>query len=85
MTHDMQNRLSDLQRKYLDELMSKPNVVGIGIGLAQKNGDYTEELALVVMVSKKVPLGDIDEADRIPATLEGLPVDVQEVGDLQAF
>jgi hypothetical protein len=59
-------------------------VVGVGVGLREKAGQLTQEVALVVMVRKKVPLETLGAKDRIPAQLGGVPVDVQEVGELKA-
>jgi hypothetical protein len=67
------------------ELMSKANVVGVGLGLRQRAGQHTAEPALVVMVSRKVPIEALSPWDVIPASLDGVPVDVQEVGELKAF
>jgi len=80
----MQEKISDIQVRYVDELMEKENVVGVGIGLAKVDGEYTDELALVVLVEKKVPLEELAEADIIPAEIEGVRVDVQETGPLEA-
>jgi hypothetical protein len=80
----MQQKISEIQAKYAHELMEKENVVGVGIGLAKENGEYTDELALVVLVEQKMPLGEIAEADRIPSEIEGVRVDVQETGPIEA-
>ena len=80
----MQEKISDIQVRYVDELMEKENVVGVGIGLAKVDGEYTDELALVVLVEKKVPLEELAEADIITAEIEGVRVDVQETGPLEA-
>jgi hypothetical protein len=74
-----------VRRTYEDELMSKANVVGVGLGYRQRGGERTDELALVVMVKKKVPEAMLAPGDIIPTTLEGVPVDVQEVGEIRAF
>ena len=81
----MQERLSEIQVLYIDELMAKENVVGVGIGLAKEEDEFTEELAIVVMVEKKVPIEDLAEEDIIPSELEGVRVDVQETGPIQTF
>ena len=65
-------------------LLKKANVVGVGVGLREQGGVRTGEVALVVMVSRKVPLADLAPADVIPATLDGVLVDVQEVGRISA-
>ena len=64
--------------------MSKPNVVGVGVGLRYTKGRRTDDVALVVMVSQKVPEIQLAEGDRIPREIEGVPVDVKEVGKIEA-
>ncbi len=58
------------------ELMKKANVVGVGVG--RKHG----QPALVVMVTHKAPLESLSPADRIPGQIDGIPVQVQEVGTI---
>ncbi len=83
-------RKADLQRvlivkqKYETEIMGKANVQGLGIGLQMREGKPTGELSLVVMVSRKVPVSELDPDDLIPREIEGVSVDVQEVGELEA-
>jgi len=77
-------RAAEVQQRYERELMSKANVVGVGTGWRHKNGQVTNDVAVVVMVDKKVPLDRLARDDVIPAQLEGVPVDVQEVGQLRA-
>ena len=67
------------------ELMSKANVVGVGIGLRQAGGQSTGEAAIVVSVRTKVPGSQLARGDMIPRELDGVPVDVQVVGELRAF
>ncbi len=67
------------------ELMRKANVVGVGIGLRQRDGQYTGELALIVSVTHKVPLDELDPWDVVPEEIDGVPVDVQAVGTLRAL
>jgi hypothetical protein len=67
------------------ELLSKPNVVGVAIGFRQTSGLPTETLALVVMVTHKVPQSALSPEDQIPSSLEGIPIDVQEVGEISAY
>lgn len=67
------------------ELMRKANVVGVGIGLRQRDGEQTDQPTIVVSVTRKVPRSMLDEKDRIPQQLEGVPVDVQAVGEPRAL
>lgn len=77
-------RASQVKEQYSETLLGKPNVVGIGVGLREKGGEYSDEIALVVFVSKKVPSAEIDPADLIPNEIEGVPIDVQEIGEISA-
>ncbi len=81
----MQERIAEVQVKYVDELMEKAHVVGVGIGLAKVDDEYTDEMALVVLVDEKVPLEELDEEDQIPSELDGVRVDVQETGEIATF
>jgi hypothetical protein len=64
------------------QLMGMANVVGVGIGFRTCQGVRTEEPALVVMVSRKIPPELLNPEERIPAEIDGVPVDVQEVGQI---
>ncbi len=74
-----------VQRNYETNLLSYPNVVGVGVGLRQVNGQQTGNVALVVMVNKKFPVEELKPKDILPREIEGVPVDVQEVGTLKAY
>jgi hypothetical protein len=41
-------------------------------------------VAVVVLVRRKLPASQLSPEDRIPAQIDGVPVDVQEVGDVRA-
>lgn len=84
---DEQNRarLSAVQTKYVDDLMQKANVVGVGVGLAQQGGAPTDVPALVVLVTHKVPLAQLAPEDIIPKELDGVRVDVQATGVFTTF
>jgi hypothetical protein len=57
-----------------------PNVIGLGLGLRQVNGQLTNTLCLVVFVDRKVSIDLLPESARIPPELDGFAVDVQEIG-----
>ena len=69
---------------YRDMLLSKPHVVGLGIGYQKIAGQMTDKIALIVMVDKKMPASLLRPGDQIPRELDGVPVDVQEVGQVRA-
>jgi hypothetical protein len=67
------------------DLMRKANVVGVGIGLKKVDGEQTGQPAIVVSVTRKLPSPELRPDDVIPQELDGVPVDVQVVGELRAF
>ena len=82
---DRYEQIKKVKDQYASSLMEKANVVGVGIGFADRGGIRSDEMALVVMVNKKLPAEALDPADVIPSEIEGVRVDVQVVGDLSAL
>lgn len=74
----------EVKQAYEPMLLSKPNVVGVGVGMKQTGGDWTDEIGIIVMVSQKVPEAQLAPEDILPTNLEGIAVDVQEVGRIKA-
>ncbi|HET91559.1 MAG TPA: hypothetical protein ENN99_12605 [Chloroflexi bacterium] len=85
MDKDRLEQLRAVKSAHEADLMHKPHVVGVGIGLRQIEGQATNEPAIVVSVDRKLPLSELDDDDVIPRELEGFPVDVQVIGRLWAF
>ena len=77
-------RAQAVKQAYTSQLMSKANVVGVGVGFCKRGGERTGEVGLVVMVNKKLPAAQLAPDDLIPSEIEGVPVDIQEVGDVRA-
>jgi hypothetical protein len=71
-----------VKQAYESQLMAMANVVGVGIGFRTSQGVRTDDPALVVMVSHKLPPEMLSPEERIPAEIDGVPVDVQEVGQI---
>ncbi len=82
--HELMEAIKRVQAKYTDNLMGRANVVGVAIGLRQEGGEYTDEPVLVVLVSQKLPRAQLSEDDFVPREIDGVPVDIQEVGFLSA-
>ena len=78
-------RIRTVKRNYETKLLGMANVVGVGIGYRNRAGIRTKDPAIVVMVKKKLPLQLLSPTDIIPAEIEGIPVDVQEVGQITAY
>jgi hypothetical protein len=77
-------RAQAVKQAYASQLMAKANVVGVGVGFCQRGGERTSEIGLVVMVNRKLEASQLDPEDVIPTEIDGVPVDVQEVGELRA-
>ena len=78
------SQLQAAKSRYERELLRKKNVVGVGIGFRQVDGQLTDQLALTVLVQQKLPLAQLRKRDVVPSQLDGVLVDVQEVGTFQA-
>jgi len=79
------NKIMKVMQVHKGELLTKPNVVGVAVGFRQVEGQSTETLALVVMVDHKVPQNLLTPEQQIPITIEGIPIDVQEIGEISAY
>ncbi|MBC7346264.1 MAG: hypothetical protein H5U00_02250 [Clostridia bacterium] len=69
--------------RHREDLFGLPNVVGVGQGVKRIKGRATGEPAIVVLVSKKVPLQELKRDERVPRTLSKVAVDVIEVGEIR--
>jgi len=78
------SQLLNIKSRYESELLRKPNVVGVGVGLRRCKGRLTDQPAIVVSVSQKQPREELAPDEMIPNELDGMPVDVQAVGRLRA-
>ena len=77
-------RVTTIQARYTETLMQKKYVVGVAVGMRKRSGQTTGEVCLVVMVEKKVPEDQLAEEDRIPEEIDGVRVDIQEMGVFRA-
>lgn len=82
---NMLARARNVLETHREWLLSKANVVGVGVGLQQTKGRYTDAIALIVLVTHKLPPEELAEDDLLPEEIEGFPVDVQETGRLNAM
>jgi hypothetical protein len=63
-----------VRQKYEDDLLSLPNVVGVGIG------ERDNQPVIKVLVSHKVPESALQPDEVVPKTLEGHRTDVEAIG-----
>ncbi|TQS45031.1 serine protease [Cryptosporangium phraense] len=76
--------LVETQLAFQDTLLSRPNVVGVGLGHKYSRGINTGERAITVLVHRKVDARYLAPKAIIPPELDGVPTDVQEVGMIRA-
>lgn len=72
-------------RHHQNQLLRKANVVATGLGYKVVQGKRTPGLSVVCSVARKLPRSQLVSADRVPATLDGLPTDVVETGRIRIF
>ncbi len=85
MSEEAVQHALEVKRRHENELLRKPNVVAVGVGFRTRSGQPTSEVCLVVSVTHKIPAADLKRGDALPATLEGVPVDVVETGTIRAW
>lgn len=66
-----------------ERLMSLENVVGVGIGTKWVSGRQTDEPAVLVLVSKKVPSANLAKSQSVPRAFGKTATDVIEVGEIK--
>ncbi|MEW6081802.1 MAG: hypothetical protein AB1576_08530 [Bacillota bacterium] len=75
-------RLMRFVSSYGAYVLSKDNVVGVGVGFKETAGRSTGRLAVVVLVTKKVPIDSIPRSQAIPRQINSVHTDVLEVGEI---
>jgi hypothetical protein len=75
----------EVKHRHEQELLRKANVIAIGVGYCARGGVPTKEVGIIVSVKKKVALSELKAQDVIPATIENVPVDVVETGEIRAL
>jgi hypothetical protein len=78
-------RVLQVKRQYEKVLLARTNVVGVGVGFKTEQGQPTDTLAVVVNVTHKRAVTELAPEDVLPAEIDGVPVDVQEVGQIKAL
>ncbi len=72
------------KQQFHDDLLSRPNVVGVGVGLRQRAGRLSDEICVMALVRRKRAPDSLAAEALIPSEVGGIPTDVLEVGDLRA-
>jgi len=74
-----------VKAEYTDLMLGRKNVVACGVGYKEVGGVRTDELCVIVSVTKKVPQVELAPGDLVPQVLEGVKTDVQETGVIRAL
>lgn len=77
-------KVAQVLARHEAELMRYPNVVGVSQGIVMKGGEPSSETGIVVYVQHKVPESELAPDERLPEQIDGITVDVVEVGRVEA-
>lgn len=72
------------KQRHLDSILRLPNVIACGVGYKNLDRAATDEVAVVVSVTRKLPAAVLSAAEVIPRLLDGIRTDVVETGALRA-
>lgn len=77
--------VQEMKRQAETMLMGLTNVVATGVGFKIAGTQVTNEPAVIVSVSKKLPAAQLAESALVPKTINGIKTDVIETGRIVAF
>lgn len=69
---------------HVQPLMDRQNVNGVGIGYKIVKGRQTNQLCLTVLVRQKLTQQALTAENLVPRSIDGIPTDVVQVGELWA-
>ncbi len=85
MMVELMAQVKEAKETYVYDLLSKRNVVGVGLGYKVSAGVNTGEPSLLVSVTHKLAPFALAAKDLVPPVLEGVRTDVVETGVLRAL
>ncbi len=68
------------KQQNLRHLITRKNVVGVGVGFKETADGLTNDVAVVVNVAQKLPKAQLAESDKVPKKLGEIRTDVVETG-----
>lgn len=74
--------MSEATEEAKKKLLEYPFVTAVGHAQRRVDGAETGEKALVAFVTEKKDVSELEEKDVLPDRIEGVKIDVQEVGEL---
>ncbi len=75
-------KVSETLARHQEMLMGYPNVVAVSDGVCVEDDADTPRPCINVYVDRKVALEQLDQDARLPAELDGVPVQVIEAGEI---
>lgn len=81
----MKEKIRNAIKQNAKSLLKKGNVNLVGRGYKIKDGKKTDEMVVVVGVSKKLPSNQMSTKDMVPLTVDGIKTDVIETKQIVAF
>ena len=82
---ELKKRLARVrQRQLAHHDTSLPNIVGVGLGSKMVEGRPTNQVAVMVLVVRKLPASQVPAASFIPERVNGVPTDVHLFGSIRA-
>ncbi len=85
MTSEVMAQVRQAKGAHTQNLLKRRNVVGVGLGYKVSAGGATDELSLIVSVTRKMPPDVLSQKDMVPQRLNGVRTDVVELGVIRAF
>lgn len=76
------DRLDDQSKR---NLLTLPQVIGVGYGFKEVKGVKTDQEAIIVLVNKKLPPEQLADHELVPKNVNSMVTDVIEVGELKAL
>jgi hypothetical protein len=70
--------IAEAMSRHEQELLALPNVTGVGIG------ERAGRPVIKVFVAERVPESTLAPEERVPPSVEGYEVDVEEIGLIEA-
>lgn len=78
-------KIAEVRAQHETELLRYPNVVGVSEGIRTKQGKPTGEPCLVILVQQKISRNKLSKKDILPDQIDGVLVDIVEVGKVEAL
>ena len=80
-----QEEVSQVKDANKEAILSRPNIIGVGVGYKVAQRRTTDELCIVALARQKVPRAGLDPKAVVPQEVAGVKTDVIQVGDVRAL